>query len=420
MAVRETTYARLERVVRRWLRKAQLQRAIDCCEAELETLPGSEYQQALGRSWLSQTREVARWLAGFYRTASKAGAVRALYCEMNRFEINPDEWYVDAFAYDSFGGAGERGWLVEWNKTTADGNRLVLRGMADLQLLFERDYGDEPPSSVRAASEVAILLLSLRMQELINAAAAQARESGRLKQDVPVLAAVHDSDIVHFSYGQVRPRITRVEPKRPIVRGLPKPGSPHGIYKMDGGWDKFYNSLPWDRLDYFSDREEEKLANQLDTANPLARNWKVPRVKLRRRRWRCDLIELYPHWTVNEKAKVALQALVGKIVEFLPLRCAEFSNIWVMHPLRHLDLAPEAVHNTENGSNMTRVDRYVFQAKDLRGKHLFGIKQAPGSPARKGGLCYGANYVSEEFRRIVKAHGLQGVTFKKVFSYYPS
>jgi hypothetical protein len=73
------------------VRKAELQRAIDFCEAELVRLPGTEYKKALGRSWLGQTREVSRWLAAFCRTAANAISVRALYCEMNRFEINPDE-----------------------------------------------------------------------------------------------------------------------------------------------------------------------------------------------------------------------------------------------------------------------------------------------------------------------------------------
>jgi hypothetical protein len=292
--------------------------------------------------------------------------------------------------------------------------------MGDLQALFARDYGDEPPSSVRAASEAAMLLLSLRFQELIQAAAARARELGQLRQDLPVLAAVHDSDLVHFSYGKGKPRITRLEPRRPVVRGLPKPDSPHGIYEMDSGWDEYYNSLPWDHLNYVSEREGEIRGYQLDTARPLARTWKVPRVKLRRRRWRCDLIKLHPHWVVNENAHPALTPLLGKTVEFLPLRCAELSTIWVMHPLRHLDLAPEAVHDAEKGDNMTRIGQYAFQADDLRGAHLFGVKQVPGSPARKGGHCYGANYISEEFRRCVRTHGLQGVTFKKVFSYLPS
>jgi hypothetical protein len=419
MAPQQTTYARLERTVHPWVRKAELERAIARCEAELATLPQTEYQQVLGRSWLRQTKEASRWLAAFHRTAAKALSVRALYCEMNRFEINPYEWYINAFAYDFFGDPRDLGWLVGWKKATADRNRLVLRGMADLQALFARDYADVPPPKVRAASEVVVLLLTLRMQELIHASAVQARKAGQLPEDVPVLAAAHDSNLVCFSYGRVKPLVTRSEPARPAVSPPPRPGARLGIYKLDGGWDEFHNSLPWDVLDYVKQSEEERYSDQLNRAKPLAKGWQPPHVKLRRRKWRCDLIGLYPHWVVNEKARAALMPLLRKTVEFLPLRCSELPGLWVMHPLRHIDLASNAVHNATEGSNMTVIRRYAFEIVDLKGKHLFGIKQAPGSSARKGGYRFGASYVSEGFKRVVEAHGLQGVVFEKVFSYAP-
>src|SRR5438270_12756218 len=103
MAPRQTIYTRLERSVFPWVGRGELERAIARCEAELASLPQTEYHALLGRSWLADTREASRWLVALYRVAAKAMAVHALYCEMNRFEINPDRWYIDAFAYDFFG-----------------------------------------------------------------------------------------------------------------------------------------------------------------------------------------------------------------------------------------------------------------------------------------------------------------------------
>lgn len=94
-------------------------------------------------------------------------------------------------------------------------------------------------------------------------------------------------------------------------------------------------------------------------------------------------------------------------MEFLPLHCASPAQLWVLHPLRHVDLAHAAVHNATNGSNITVVRRYAFDIHDLKGKHLFGVKQAMGSPTRKW-----ANYVSEEFKRCVAANDLQGSSMK--------
>ena len=417
MAQRVTSYPRLERAVRPWVQKAKLDRAIAWCEAALSKLRRTDYHAALGRSWLGQTSEAVRWLAGFYRAAAKTMPVRALYCEMNRFEINPDEWYLDAFAYDFFGDSEELGWLVGWKKSSVDRGRFVLRGMRDLQALFARDYVDEPPDPIRRVSEVVILLLTLRMQELVHAASRQAHQSGSLPDEIPVLAAAHDSDLVCFSFGSVVPPVTRLEPARPAAIPPPRRGVRLGIYKMDGGYDEFGNSLPWDVLDYSRDSDQEKYGDLMDRAEPLAQTWVAPRVSLRQRKWRCDLISLYPQWAVNEKARVALAPLLRRTVEFLPLRFAEIPQLWVLHPLRHIDLAPRAVHNATNGSNMTVVRRYAFEIDELKGKHLFGVKQVKDSAARKAGFCFAANYVSEEFKRVVGSDELQGVVFEKVFSY---
>jgi hypothetical protein len=352
MALPRNPYARLQRAVFPWVAKGQLDRAIAFCEAELASLPQTEYHDMLGRSWVGQTEEASRWIAGFYRSATKALKVRALYCEMNRFEINPDQWYIDAFAYDFFGDPEDLGWLVGWKKTTGDERRLVLPGMADLQALFARDYSEAPPAEIRAASQVVMLLVGLRMQELIEAAASQARQSGWLPADVPVLAAVHDSDLVCCCYGPVKPLVTRPEPVRPTAFRRARPGGRLGVYRMDGGWDEFHNSLPWDLLAYANERDEEQYWDLLGKAKTLARSWKAPRVKLRRRKWRCDLIHLYPHWAVNERARAVLLPLLRKTVEFLPLSCTELPSVWVLHPLRHIDLAPNAVHNAKVNHNI--------------------------------------------------------------------
>ena len=163
----------------------------------------------------------------------------------------------------------------------------------------------------------------------------------------------------------------------------------------------------------------EKYVDQWHRTKPLANRWKPPRVKLRQRKWRCDLISLYPFWAINEKARAALMPLLGDAIELLPVRCADLPDIWAMHALRYVDLATKAVQNGEPGRNMTAIDRYAFDVQDLKGMHFFGLRQSPGSPSRKAGRCFGGTYVSEEFKRTVEKHGLEGVVFEKVFSYHP-
>jgi hypothetical protein len=190
------TYNRIERRIVKWVESASLSRAIAYCEKELASLPSSPYQKALGRTCLSQLDEAVEWLASFYRTAGKRFDVRAIYCEMNRFEINTDRWYVDGFAYDAVPDPNGLDWLCKWKKSTDEKTCLELRGMTDLQKLFARDYADVPPRRVVAASECAILLLTLRMQELIHTATLQARHGGRFPKFIPVWSAAHDSNMI--------------------------------------------------------------------------------------------------------------------------------------------------------------------------------------------------------------------------------
>ncbi len=181
------SYAKLERDVVKLVQRMQLNKAIEKCELFIASLKPTEYHAVLRRDWQEQTSEAAAWLFDFYRAALADIDVQALYCEMNRFDINTDLWYLDAFAYDFVGEADDLGWLVGWKTSTSEENRFVLEGMEDLQALFERDYAGEPPTETLDASSTAILLLTLRMQQLVCAAALEARRLG-VPEDTPVLA----------------------------------------------------------------------------------------------------------------------------------------------------------------------------------------------------------------------------------------
>jgi hypothetical protein len=196
-----TDYRSAEEAVWAWVESGKLNRAITYCEKAIGRLPKCEYHQALGRSWLDQTDKAAGWLAKFYKTAQRTMEVRSLYCEMNRFEINPDRWYIDGFAYDLVGDMKDLDWLCGWKKATG-ASCFVLKGMKDLQRLFKRDKERECPDEESVSSELVILLLTLRMEELVDAAARTARRNKGLPEDVPVFATAHDCDLISTSAGR--------------------------------------------------------------------------------------------------------------------------------------------------------------------------------------------------------------------------
>jgi hypothetical protein len=195
------TYRRAEEAVYRWVRRARLEKAITFCERELSVLPYTAYHDAIGRSWLRQTETAARWLGDFFAQSKTRIPVRAIYCEMNRFEVNTDKWYLDGFAYDSIGDPDNLGWLCGWKHSTGDHSCLVLEGADDLKQAFWHDYvgTESPPAEINAPSELAILLLTLRMQELVHAGAELAWRKDLLPKDLPVFSAAHDSDLVCIS-----------------------------------------------------------------------------------------------------------------------------------------------------------------------------------------------------------------------------
>ena len=69
--------------------------ALEIAETQLKNINRSEYHAVLGRSLIDQAGDVADWIDVFYRKASEKYKLKALYFEMNEFDINTDMWYIE-------------------------------------------------------------------------------------------------------------------------------------------------------------------------------------------------------------------------------------------------------------------------------------------------------------------------------------
>lgn len=193
--------------VTRWLKKDDIAGAIGDLEQRIQKLERSPLHKALGRNWLKQQSQLAKWLKKFYTAASKQFEVKALYVEMNRFDINTDRWYLDGFAFDEFGGDKDIEWLCNSKYTTEDSEQFKLTGMSDLQKIYASLAEEEDEESPSFETEQAVvLLLTLRMLEVVQAAASEARANGWLPEDVPVVAAAHEADPTQCFYGAIKPK----------------------------------------------------------------------------------------------------------------------------------------------------------------------------------------------------------------------
>jgi hypothetical protein len=112
---------------------------------------------------------------------------------MNAFSINPDLWYLDAFAYRSYGGLEDTEWLCLWD--SAKYPMFPLEGMEDIQRLFENHlWSSIAPLEVRFAKTIAEFIIVLRFCELVAKAHACAQASAPALRGLPVLANAHDYD----------------------------------------------------------------------------------------------------------------------------------------------------------------------------------------------------------------------------------
>src|ERR1700754_604440 len=98
------------------LEKLDFVKALDIAETALKKIPQSEFHFVLGRGLSNQAEELAIWVDEFYERASESIQVEALYFEMNEFDINTDDWYIEGFAYDQDGGLDRKDmeWLVDY------------------------------------------------------------------------------------------------------------------------------------------------------------------------------------------------------------------------------------------------------------------------------------------------------------------
>ena len=162
---------------------------IEYCERriaqELIALPPSPFHLALDLKITNKVTDIAAYFDGFFRHESTRFDVAAAYAEMNGFDINPDRWYFDVFAFSTYGGRDDYDWLADWENERY--SEMTITGLEPLQKVYEDSYDDE---SFGEAGDVAGLLVVTKFQDLIRSATPYMSEL-----QFPLLATAHDYDV---------------------------------------------------------------------------------------------------------------------------------------------------------------------------------------------------------------------------------
>lgn len=150
-------------------------------------LPPSPFHIALDLNFTNPPGDVASHFDAFFRQEAQRFEIAAAYTEMNGFDINPDRWYLDVFAYESYGGQDDLDWISDWQSDSFPD--LTLTGMEELQEVFASPAFDQP--EFRDAAYVVDLLVVSRFQQLIQRSAPLMKELR-----FPLLATAHDFDFI--------------------------------------------------------------------------------------------------------------------------------------------------------------------------------------------------------------------------------
>lgn len=180
------------------LENLRFDKALETAEEELKKTPVTDFHEVLGKPLTDQANDLAAWVENFYQVASKKIKIKALYFEMNGFDINTDLWYLDGFAYSKDGGLDldDMDWLTDFETDSQTETRtlFVIEGYEKLQTAFETiELKNDDLQNARDWCEHIIIA---RFMELMRMAHLVAKKQELKWATVPIYFTEHDYDII--------------------------------------------------------------------------------------------------------------------------------------------------------------------------------------------------------------------------------
>lgn len=180
------------------LRKGNLNVCINRVTEELEKLPESPFHSVVNFRFTNKVQDIADYFTNFIRKEKERIDIKAIYTETNAFDINPDWWLFDLFAYEKYGGHDDYEWLADWQ--SEEHESMTLTGLEAIQEVYakydegEYDEGeyDEDDNDYSNTRDICSLLIVLYFQDIIRNSAALIKDL-----NVPILATAHEYDFIY-------------------------------------------------------------------------------------------------------------------------------------------------------------------------------------------------------------------------------
>jgi len=176
-----------------FLEKGHFSKAIDLAETNLKKFPPTVFHDIIGKSLLHHTDNLVSWIDDFYNEASENTDIKALYFEMNEFDINTDEWYVNSFSYDKDGGLNldDMEWLCDMADNSSE---FVLKGYETLQKAFADTELDN--DNLQNARDWCEQIIIARFMQLMHSGHLKAKEKQLKWSTIPLYYTEHAYDFV--------------------------------------------------------------------------------------------------------------------------------------------------------------------------------------------------------------------------------
>lgn len=192
----------LEDNLNKYVKRNDLDSAIQIAESELNEIPQTDFHQIIGKSLLHMESELDNYISNFYSrirlkyTLSFKKKLKAFYCEMNGFTINYDRWFIDLFSYSEIG-VNDYDWLADYDYFT--NKDLTLTGFETLQKVYEdfHENNKYKVPEIKLASEVTELLIILRLQELFRNTYRCAQSKKKKWAEIPMYVTAHDYEMIY-------------------------------------------------------------------------------------------------------------------------------------------------------------------------------------------------------------------------------
>ncbi len=182
------------------LQENKIAECIEIAEDELIQQPKTDFRKIIGRDdLLKQVKKLNKWTGKFFKSANKKIYVKSVCTEMIRMDINPDNWYLDIFAYDNYGGDSNFDWLGEWQHENPDKESFTIKGFEDIQEVFKnfKEDNKSKDETLSISAKLCEILVILRLFELFEATHNLALEKEKKWIRIPLIVKADGNELIY-------------------------------------------------------------------------------------------------------------------------------------------------------------------------------------------------------------------------------